>query len=85
MEAEGGVTPPYSVFISRTSPTSTEQQIRDKLQECAENMPEGKGLANGVKLNFLSVNEITIKIPPNEERRSISVGKLQLTVSLKIT
>ena len=69
IHAEGGVKPPFSVFVSRTSPSTTEEIVKDKLMQCQEAMTLEEGETRG-KLDILSVVPIKLKIPDGEEARS---------------
>ena len=60
VEAEGGVKAPYSVFLSGTSPATTEEIVKEKLLLCGE----------AQKLEILKVEHIPLKIPSGETPRS---------------
>ena len=68
VQAEGGIAAPVSVFISRTSPNCTEDTVKEKLEQCATAMAADD--ESGSKLKGLKVEQILIKIPEGEERRS---------------
>ena len=72
VEAEAGKEAPFSVFISGTSPACNEEQVKAKLVECvsaakADDEESGK---EKQELQVLKVEQILIKIPDGEERRS---------------
>ena len=68
IEAEGGEKPPFSVFLSGTHPTTTEEVVKDKLAQCASAMSAGEGEA--IQLKILKVEHIPLKIPSGEVPRS---------------
>ena len=70
VEAEAGKEAPFSVFISGSSPACNEEQVKAKLVECvraAKAVDEGN---EQEELQVLKVEQILIKIPEGEERRS---------------
>ena len=71
IEAEAGNAAPFSVFISRTSPACDEETVKAKLIECARasNAGEGSGTEKP-ELEVMKVEQILVKIPEGEERRS---------------
>ena len=69
VQAEGGIKPPYAVFLSGTSPATTGEIVKEKLELCAD-AAKGEGGEDDVgKLNILSVVEVKLKIPPGETPR----------------
>ena len=69
VQADGGIKPPYSVFLSGTSPATTVEVVKEKLSLCAEAMQGEGGGDEAAKLKVLSVVEIKLKIPPGESPR----------------
>ena len=64
VEAEGGLRAPFSIFLSGTSPNTTEKIVKDKLELCAAEEKEAV-------LDILKVEHIPLrKIPPGEPLRS---------------
>ena len=70
VQAEGGIAAPVSFFISRTSPSCTEEIVKEKLLECATAISAGQDQENVKELVVLKVEHIPINIPQGEERRS---------------
>ena len=69
VEAEGGEKPPFSVFISGTSPATSVEIVKDKLRQCASALGPGEGEVE-TELNIVGVEHIKLKIPPGEAPRS---------------
>ena len=66
VEAEGGQQAPLSIFLSGTSPATTEDIVKEKLKLCAAQVKEDQ-----TELNILRVEHIPLrKIPPGEALRS---------------
>ena len=71
IEAEAGNAAPFSVFISRTSPACDEETVKAKLIECARASKAGEGSGTEKpELEVMKVEQILVKIPEGEERRS---------------
>ena len=72
MEAEAGKAAPFAVFISGTSPACIGDQVKAKLIQCASAAAKADGESGNGKpeLQVLKVEEILLKIPDGEERRS---------------
>ena len=70
VEAEGGEKPPFSVFISGTSTATTEEIVKEKLQQCARAVAEEGGEENVKELNIVAVEHIKLNIPQGEAPRS---------------
>ena len=70
VEADGGEPAPLSVFVSRTSPLCTAESVKEKLKECAAAAKPENAESEGDELEILNVEEILLKIPPGEARRS---------------
>jgi phenylpyruvate tautomerase PptA (4-oxalocrotonate tautomerase family) len=69
VEAEGGVRAPFSVFLSGTSPATTEEIVKEKLLLCASQSGGGEN-GGAEKLEILKVEHIPLKIPSGETPRS---------------
>ena len=69
VQAEGAEAAPFSVFISGTSPSCREETVKEKLVQCAAAAAEAKE-SEGKELQIVKVEEILVKIPQGEERRS---------------
>ena len=67
IEAEGGMKPPVSVFLSGTSTDCTEEVVREKLILCAAAI--GDQNQAGVALEILKIEHIPLKIPQGEVQR----------------
>jgi hypothetical protein len=66
VEAEGGQKAPLSVFLSGTSPATTEGDVKEKLKLCAALAKE-----EGTELDILKVEHIPLRnIPSGEPLRS---------------
>ena len=71
IEAEAGDAAPFSVFISGTSPACDEEKVKTKLIECARASKAEEGSGNEKpELEVMKVEQILVKIPGGEERRS---------------
>ena len=70
VEAEAGKAAPFAVFISGTSPTCNGDQVKAKLIECAAAKADEESGEEKPELQVLKVEEIRLKIPEGEERRS---------------
>ena len=68
VEADGGEKPPFSVFLSGTHPSTTEEVVKEKLTQCASAVSVVEGEANQLKI--LKVEHIPLKIPQGEVPRS---------------
>ena len=68
--ADGGEAAPVSVFISGTSPRCSEEEVKEKLVQCAAALPLEQGQEGRVNLVVLKVEEIPIRIPNGKARRS---------------
>ena len=69
VHAEGGIKPPYAVFLSGTSPATTVEIVKEKLGLCADAARgEGQGDDAG-KLTILNVVEVKLNIPEGETPR----------------
>ena len=68
VQAEGGEAAPFSVFVSGTSPACSGEIVKEKLLECARAVKDKDDESQELKV--LKVEEILIKIPQGEERRS---------------
>ena len=69
VEAEGGEKPPFSVLISGTSTSTTEEIVKEKLLQCARAMNEAE-VENVKELMIVGVEHIKLKIPEGEAPRS---------------
>ena len=68
VQAEGGVKPPYAIFLSGTRQDCTEDEVKEKLMLCAVSV--GGDQEAGVQLQGLKVDHIPLKIPNGEAPRS---------------
>ena len=70
VQAEGAEAAPFSVFISRTSPACKVETVKEKLVQCAAAVRAKQPESEMKELEFVKVEEILVKIPEGEERRS---------------
>ena len=70
VQADGAEAAPFSVFISGTSPTCDVESVKGKLVQCAAAVNAKEGESEGKELQILKVEEVLLKIPQGEERRS---------------
>ena len=68
VNAEGGEKAPFSVFLSGTHPSTTEEVVKEKLTECAAAVSSGDEDAKEFKI--LKVEHIPLNIPSGEVPRS---------------
>ena len=71
VQAEGGEKPPYSVFLSGTSITTSDSAVKEKLSACyaALNATAENNVLKGFE-EVLKVEEIPLRIPQGEKPRS---------------
>ena len=70
VEAEGAEAAPFSVFISGTSPACKVETVKEKLVQCAAAARAKQPESELKELEIAKVEEILVKIPQGEERRS---------------
>ena len=70
VQADGAEAAPFSVFISGTSPACKVETVKEKLVQCAAAVNAKKSESERKELEILKVDEILLKIPQGEERRS---------------
>ena len=70
VQADGAEAAPFSVFISGTSPACKVETVKEKLIQCAAAVRTEQPESEEKELEILKVEEILLKIPQGEVRRS---------------
>ena len=70
VEADGGEKPPYSVFLSGTSTSTTDAIVKEKLCACYAALSSEDDVVPRAELKVLKVENIPLKIPQGETPRS---------------